>query len=333
MSFFQHKDRKISPQNRQVGTQAKNVHFTSRFHFYMAIADAAFPGVTIIGCDLTKIRVDAAAYGDAFFMAFIMLAVIILYWEDENHPDAVMSILVIPWILLLIPLMIFPMLIAAHIALPLQDARLARIDSFFGVNVPAIAAWASRDLLGRLVNHTYSLLAPLIVIAVLLPAISGRLIEARKFLIANLIAIALGVSAFCLVPAVGLWYPRACSPDGAQLLCEHAFMAIRAPGAYTFTQTVGIICFPSFHVIRALLSVSALWYFKPLRIPAAILATFILVSTLTTGWRYFCDALADILLALMSIACARYVAQNLYSGTAVRTNSANELVRQEQPVP
>ena len=333
MAFFHLKNRdRFEPRHKPVPSGGK-IHFASRFQFHMAIADAAFLGITVIGCDLTKIRVDVASYGDAFFMAFIMLALVGLYWRDESHPNGVMSILVIPWILLLIPLMIFPMLIAAHIALPLQDARLARIDSSFGVNVPAIAAWASRHRLGRLVNHTYSLLAPLIVVAVLLPVVSGRLLEARKFLIANVVAIALGVFAFCLAPAVGPWYPHAFTPDPAQALCEHAFMVLRAPGAYAFTQTVGVICFPSFHVIWALLSASALWSFKPLRIPAAILAASIMVSTMTTGWHYFSDVIAGILVAVLSIACSRYLAHNFYNGTAARTGSQNELVRQEQPVP
>jgi hypothetical protein len=52
---------------------------------------------------------------------------------------------------------------------------------------------------------------------------------------------------------------------------------------------MGIVCFPSFHVIWAVLSGWSLWSIKPLRILGAELASLVVV---TTGWHYVCDVLA-----------------------------------------
>ncbi|HUY82416.1 MAG TPA: phosphatase PAP2 family protein [Acidobacteriaceae bacterium] len=333
MSFFDHKDPGHPQLNEKSAQQKSHLRLASRFQTHMAIANFALLGVSVIGCDLTNIHIHIASYGSGFFMALLMIALIAIYWKDEDHPTMVMSILVIPWILILIPLMIFPMLIAAHLALPIQDARLARIDSLSGVNVPAIAAWATHHWLGRLINYSYALLAPLLVIAVLLPIAAGRLVEARMFLVSNVVAIALGVTAFCLVPAVGPWYPHQFSPSTSQLLCEHTFLALRAPGSYTYTQTVGVICFPSFHTIWAILSAAALWSFKRLRIPLAVLSMSIILSTMTTGWHYFADVIAGIIIAILSIVCSRFVARNFYLPHCVRVPSQGALMQQEEVAP
>jgi membrane-associated phospholipid phosphatase len=51
----------------------------------------------------------------------------------------------------------------------------------------------------------------------------------------------------------------------------------------------------------AILCARALWGFKPLRIPLAALSGMIILSTMTTGWHYFSDVLAGVLLAAVSI--------------------------------
>jgi membrane-associated phospholipid phosphatase len=57
----------------------------------------------------------------------------------------------------------------------------------------------------------------------------------------------------------------------------------------------------------AILCVQALWVFRPLRIPVAILSGLIILSTMTTGWHYFSDVLGGILLAAVAIATAKWI--------------------------
>lgn len=66
-----------------------------------------------------------------------------------------------------------------------------------------------------------------------------------------------------------------------------------------------MVWFPSFHVIWVLLSANSLWCFKSLRIPAAILSTLIILSTMTGGGHSFVDVLAGLLLAVAAIVASR----------------------------
>ena len=65
------------------------------------------------------------------------------------------------------------------------------------------------------------------------------------------------------------------------------------------------MCFPSFHVIWAVLSARALWGFRRLRIPVSMLAGLLSVSTMTTGWHYFVDVLGGLVVAEVSILAAK----------------------------
>jgi len=141
------------------------------------------------------------------------------------------------------------------------------------------------------------------------PALMGKMKHAREFLLANLAAFVIGLPLFALLPAVGPWYCYHLIPNPAQAACWAQFLALRAPGPYIFQeQAAGIVCFPSFHVIWAILCAAALWGFRPLRLPVALLSVMIIASTLTTGWHYFSDVLAGIVIAALSMAIARVYA-------------------------
>ena len=84
-------------------------------------------------------------------------------------------------------------------------------------------------------------------------------------------------------------------------------MGLRANGDYGFRDdSSGIVSFPSFHTIWAVLSSYALWGFRFLRWPSVICAVLIILSTMTTGWHYFADVLGGLILAFVSIEIATH---------------------------
>ena len=87
----------------------------------------------------------------------------------------------------------------------------------------------------------------------------------------------------------------------AQKACEASIVALQTGGP---SGELGIICFPSFHTIWSVLSVVALWPFRSLRVPSSLLASLIVISTVTTGWHYMSDVFAGLLFAGISLACA-----------------------------
>jgi membrane-associated phospholipid phosphatase len=69
----------------------------------------------------------------------------------------------------------------------------------------------------------------------------------------------------------------------------------------------GIVSFPSFHVVLAILSAVALSCIRPLRAPVWILAAMICASTIVTGWHYAIDILGGLVVAMISIPVANRI--------------------------
>jgi membrane-associated phospholipid phosphatase len=283
--------------------------FKLAFHLRMARGSLAVLLVSIFGCKLTSIHTDISGRVIAILVAFAMIAPLPIYWHEKGRTALRESVLVIPWELLLAATLSFPVLIAARLRLPLQDSLFGRIDQALGVSVPAIVTWADHHWLGAVINSSYPKLLPLLGVAALAPALTGQMKHAREFLFANLVAFAIGLPLFALLPAVGPWYYYHLTPNPAQAFCWAQLLSLRLPGPYIFQeQAAGVVCFPSFHVIWAILCAAALWGFRPIRIPIAVLSAMIIASTLTTGWHYFSDVLGGIIVAALSMAIARVYA-------------------------
>jgi membrane-associated phospholipid phosphatase len=276
------------------------------FHIRMAYSCLAVLLISFFGCKLTSIHTDIGARVIAVVVMFAMVSPLPIYWQEKGRVVRRESALVIPWELLLAATLSFPVLIAARLRMPLQDSLLGHIDQALGASVPAIVAWADHHWLGTVINRSYPWLLPLLAVAAFAPALMGKMKQAREFLVANVVAFAIGVPLFALLPAVGPWYYYHLAPNSAQASCWAQLLALRHPGPYLFQdQAAGVVCFPSFHVIWAILCAAALWGFRPIRIPVALLSATIVVSTLTTGWHYFSDVLGGIAVAAISLSIAR----------------------------
>jgi hypothetical protein len=171
---------------------------------------------------------------------------------------------VILWSIFLTFILNFPVVVAARLGLgiSLKDAHLAQWDKAIGVSVPGVTEWAKSHWLGLMANKSYFLLLPLMRIAILLPTLCGRVKHAQQFLLANVIAFALGLPIFSLLPAVGPWYGYHLAARPDQVDSQALLLLLRQPGPCEYHLPAGIICFPSFHVIWAILCVQALWGFR-----------------------------------------------------------------------
>jgi hypothetical protein len=279
------------------------------FHTRIAYCTLAVFILSFLGCKLTSIHTGISGRTIAIVAMFAMVAPLPMYWHEKGRIELRESALVIPWMLLLAATLSFPVLIAARLRMPLQDSLFGHIDQSLGVSVPGIVAWADHHWLGTAINGSYPLLLPLLAVAAFAPAFTGKMKQTREFLLSNLAAFAIGVPLFALLPAVGPWYYYHLAPNPAQAACFAQLLSLRVPGPYLFQeQAAGVVCFPSFHVIWAILCAAALWGFRPIRIPVALLSAMIVASTLTTGWHYFSDVVGGIGVAAISLAIARVYA-------------------------
>jgi membrane-associated phospholipid phosphatase len=297
----------------------------------MAYTCAALVVFAFVGCRLTSIHSDMGIGQDIIVLVVVLaiLSPLPIYWHEKKRIDLRESTLVLAWEALLAVVLPYFVLIAARLNMPLRDSFLGQTDQALGVSVPAMMAWAHHNWLGRMIDETYWFLIPLLGICALAPGLAGKLQNAREFLMANLAAFAIGLPLFALVPAIGPWHYYQTMPTITQGSTEAQLLALRISGN---TNAAGLVCFPSFHVIWAVLCAAALWGFRPLRIPVALLSGMIILSTMTTGWHYFSDVLAGLIIAGLSLAFARLCSRRLNPVLITRQVGESQRLRSEDAV-
>lgn len=291
--------------------QIWNAIIRPRFHVQMAYTAAALLVVSLVGCRLTAIKVPyAGPIALAVLATMAAVQVLPTYWHSKGKTNLRDASLTIPWALLFWAILPFPTDLAARLSahVSLQDAHFVRLDEALGVSVPAIMRWCAQHWIGGVVNRTYAILAPLIAFAFLLPSLTGRVKPARQFLTGNLVAFIVGLPVFALLPAVGPWSGYHLAPTPSQIQCQSDLFQLRSIGTYVHHAN-GVICFPSFHVMWAILCAQALWGFRFLRIPVSLLSGLIVISTMTSGWHYFSDVLGGILLAAAAMLVSKWLYQ------------------------
>ena len=293
---------------------SRGLAFVGNFHLRMALAISTLLVISLAGCAITGIKLpDLGAWAIVFVVLSAMLLPLPAYWYEKDRADLLDSALTVLWALLI--RMIIPILVqvGARLRMPLQDSFFGRADEHLGVSVPAIMAWANHHWLGSVLNRSYAWVVILLPLSVLLPVLAGKLKYAKEFLVANLISFAIGIPLFALLPAIGPWQYFHFPPSQAQsAFCELPLLAMRLPGAYVLgSQEAGVVCFPSFHVAWAIFFAAALWGFRWLRIPVALVSGMVILSTVTTGWHYFVDVLGGIALAVISIVLAKRLTQRM----------------------
>jgi membrane-associated phospholipid phosphatase len=207
--------------------------------------------------------------------------------------------LMLPWALLIALLIVQAAPTTATFAYPLRDNLWRRLDAHLGMDVPAIIAFTrSHPAFNSLLSYSYAFaLHPLILCAILLPALLGKREAAQSFVLTNAFSFVLALPLMIFLPAVGPWVGWDFPPDKLQQACQATIYALRH-GSLTIKDSFGgIVCLPSFHTFWAVISAYALYGFRLLRYPAIIAATLITLSTVTTGWHYGIDVIAGLLMA------------------------------------
>jgi hypothetical protein len=187
---------------------------------------------------------------------------------------------------------------------PLADAWLATADSFVGSPVPTIVSWVqARPLLNTFSVVVYNTLWPQIVLVIVLLGIvlkDYRSLWECAFHFQVTAAITVLVST--VVPALGAyaWYGYTSSIN--QTLVLKAIHGLRDGNLVqvVLPHLQGIITFPSFHTVSAIVIVYSLrrhprWFW-----PFAILNTMMALSTLTTGAHYAVDLSAAFVVCCIS---------------------------------
>jgi hypothetical protein len=277
------------------------------FNLQMACAAAVLLLFTFPGLRLTQIHVSHLVTILAALAVMVAgLFPLIAFLGEKGRQYWVDLIVTTLWVIFFTYALNFPVVIFARLGANtgLQDAHLAQIDRSIGLTIPSIVAWASHNPIGRLASACYFPLINFMRLAILLPLLAGKARSTQRFLRANLIAFAIGLPLFALVPAVGPWYGYPLPPRPDQNASQTLLLLFRSLGPCEFHIPAGIVCFPSFHVIWSILALQALWVFRVLRIPATVFTALIILSTVTTGEHYLIDLVAGAVVATAAMIVA-----------------------------
>lgn len=200
----------------------------------------------------------------------------------------------------------------AALNMPYRDAELLAIDHAMGFDwhaiTMAIHGWPE---LSKVLEHSYASLTwqPLILFSILAYVDPERL---RRIAGALAIALAIAIAFFVFVPAKAAYvhygYDRADFPSMRVIAGWAAYDVlenIRAGGRQLSLE--GLITFPSYHAVSAVLLAYGWWSVPVLRYPFMILNLIMLVSCVPIGAHYLIDVLAG-----LALAYASYVAVDRY---------------------
>ncbi|HEY7550294.1 MAG TPA: phosphatase PAP2 family protein [Hyphomicrobiaceae bacterium] len=208
------------------------------------------------------------------------------------------------------------MYLATSAALPLQDARLASLDRALGFDWPAFLASANASpLISTVLAAAYHSALPQMLALYLLLCFSGRERRLAEFLaLISVTSVVVG-ALMLLVPAAGAYAhfhpPRELFDGfGAKAGMWHYETLIRlrsqAAPSLDFAQMEGLVTFPSFHTVLAIITAYAFRGIRFVTLPAVILNGIVIVSTLPEGGHYLVDVIAGAAIAVAGIALVRW---------------------------
>lgn len=193
----------------------------------------------------------------------------------------------------------------ATVCWPWFDNQLAAADSAMGLSAGALVTWTNQhptfDLVMRL---AYSSVFPqIIMVVVVLGFTSDRRLDI--FLIRFMLGGLLTSAIFAFLPAQGSCvYFGLKTPDHYEPVLTELDRLRRGVAFVSWRDAQGIVTFPSFHTIWAVLLIAA-FRGRLLFWPIAILNSLVLLSCVTTGMHYFVDVLGGLVVTAVVIVVTR----------------------------
>lgn len=203
----------------------------------------------------------------------------------------------------------------ARVSFPLADHLLASADHLFGLYSGCVVSWfRAHPYWNRASGISYGAVQPLWTGAFFLQFLTGRSKAAYRLMVSTVAALWITCLLFMLLPAAGPWTEGAFQPTKHQASFLSAFSALRAGPADV--EETGLITFPSFHVVVAVLAGLALWPIRAARYPAFLTSIAVCLSTVTTGWHYGVDVLGGVAVALFSWRAADLIISGDFRSTS-----------------
>jgi membrane-associated phospholipid phosphatase len=260
-------------------------------------------------------------FGGSFRAFFIIpLIVAVSYYYRRWRPDpwiatGVESCAQVTGILLLGMMLTYPL---ATMAFPYRDSELHALDAWMGLDWQAyLDFFNARPKLAILSKAAYCSMQLQYPLVILVLTASSRFLRLQQYIFAVAIALAVTLVIFTFVPAVGAYAYLQIPPERYANLdpiltfeqMRH-LEAMRTMSWSVIRDMEGLISFPSFHTISAILFTWAMFPVRKLRWWILGLNAALIASTPVQGAHYFIDVLGGGVVAAIAILAAPLLARD-----------------------
>jgi hypothetical protein len=197
---------------------------------------------------------------------------------------------------------------AATIGAPYRDSALDAADVWIGLDWRAYLHFLNRHrALGIVCAVAYRSVVPQMVALFVVLAATSRFLRMQQYILATAIALAVTLVIFIFVPAVGTYSFFGIQPheySNLYPIIVASFDDVRSGQLVTIEVLEGLIAFPSFHTVWAILFMWAFYPFTSLRLGAILLNLLVIASTPVGGSHYFVDIVGGTIVALVAVSAA-----------------------------
>jgi PAP2 superfamily len=289
-------------------------------------------GLNPLGLRLVACNVGALVVGVRFFSAhgltivwstvwlsaFLLAAILIVWLNFYFVPGAPKE-----WFTAEFLFVTFLMVLLTNVLVPLQygalamgsryaDPWLASADATMGVHVPTLTAWTwAHPVTSRLATLTYFTFAPQLLLTVLALAALRERERLWEFAFHFHVCLIVTIAALAVWPSVcaATYYGMTPTIDMTRAIAQIKGFHEGSMTVVRFDDVDGLVSFPSFHVVGALLVTWAFRHRRGILIPLIVLNSGLVISTVLTGEHYVVDVLAAVPLVAGSVAAYRWWGQ------------------------
>jgi hypothetical protein len=197
---------------------------------------------------------------------------------------------------------------------PLWDETLVALDNAIGFHWPSMLTWFNtHPTLSGILGRCYDALLPQQLIIPIALAVVSRFRQAQVAFLASLIGLVATHAIAFFFPASGAYgfyevssvlHPDVGLVSGNATVSDHALVRSGALILFDSHRWLGLITFPSYHALLAVVFAWAWWHVPFLRWPGLAVNAGMLVSALPHGSHHLIDVIAGGALALACISLA-----------------------------
>ncbi|UDL90313.1 phosphatase PAP2 family protein [Mesorhizobium sp. PAMC28654] len=254
--------------------------------------------------------VALGAYSWSIGFAVVMIAIGQFYRHVRKAERIAISTHILAlFIAYSIPASLFNLLLLPRPSAPI-DATLVQMDSWLGYSWPSACAWiAQYPHLSDLLRQIYSLTLAQILFAFLFLGMANDRRRLHAAALGTVFASLVTIFCWALFPSSGASAYWTLAPEVDRIVrpivnsaygAELNRLLVEGVQDISKLKTTGLVGFPSFHTVMALISLIAVWPYLPMRLVLILINVALLPAILIHGGHNLMDVLGGILITVVS---------------------------------